>query len=100
MHVHALFTQQLVTVQALAGGLPVFAVDQFTDVTERELARLLPGHHLAQAAHQEVVRKLLHPAHGQLGSLPAQRARELAVVGVLREYREDGRGEARGMMES
>ncbi|RUS91893.1 hypothetical protein EGW08_000295, partial [Elysia chlorotica] len=83
VHVHAGLAQQLVAVEALAGGLAVLAVDQLADVAERELARLLPGHHLAQAAHQEVVRQLLHPAHGQLGSLPAQRARELAVVRVL-----------------
>lgn len=91
VQVHALLTQQLVTVDTLAAGLPVLAADQLADVAKRELAGLLSGHHLAQAGHQEVVRQLLDASNGQLSPLAAEGTSELSVVGVLQGIDNNGR---------
>ena len=71
----------------------MLAVDQPTDVAERELAGFLASHQLTETAQQEVVRQLLHPADGQLSSLPAQRAGKLAVIRILSQDEEGERNE-------
>lgn len=84
MQVHTLLTQKLVAVDALTASLPVFPAHKFADVAEGKLARLLSGHNLAKAGHQEVVRQLLHATNRKLSPLTAKRARELTIVRVLR----------------
>ena len=51
----AVGAQQLGAVQTLGGCLAVFAAQQFTNVTERILRRMLPADQLGQTGYQEIV---------------------------------------------
>ena len=82
MHLYACCTEQFGTVEALGGGVTVFARQQFTDVTERILGRSLTAYQLGETRHEEVVGEFLDAADRQLGTLATQRACELAVVRI------------------